>query len=191
MKKLSRDKRNQLITVVAIILATLGLIYFFLIRPQYASLAQIAAGKKNADNKLLGIKNTITNATSVAGDLAQAIKILNQTEGDMASGDLYSWTYDTMRRFKQSYQVDIPEIGHPTIGDVDLLPDFPYKQIRFSLAGTAYYHDLGKFIANFENDFPHMRMVNLIVEPSSGVDGSNEKLSFRMDVIALVKPNLS
>jgi hypothetical protein len=107
----------------------------------------------------------------------------------MASGDLYSWTYDTIRRFKQPYKVEIPEIGHPTIGEMDLLPSFPYKQIRLALNGTGYYHDVGKFISDFENNFPHSRVVNLIVEPAFGSDPSNEKLSFRMDVIALVKPN--
>ena len=74
---------------------------------------------------------------------------------------------------------------------MDLLPSFPYKQIQFTINGTAYYHDLGKFIADFENNFPHARMVNLVIEPASGADSSNEKLSFRMDIIALVKPNPS
>ena len=54
---------------------------------------------------------------------------------------------------------------------------------------TGYYHDVGKFISDFENNFPHGRVVNLIVEPVSSADPGNEKLSFRMDVIALVKPN--
>ena len=189
MKKISREKRNQLIAVVALILAVLGLIYFFLIRPQYASLAQIARSKQTADSKLVSIKNTITDATAVAKELSDASATLSQTEADMASGDLYSWTYDTVRRFKQPYDVDIPDIGHPSVSEVDLLPDFPYKQIRFSLNGTAYYHDLGKFIAHFENEFPHARVVNLTLEPTS-VD-SSEKLSFRMDIIALVKTNPS
>ena len=72
---------------------------------------------------------------------------------------------------------------------VDLLPGYPYKQIKLSLIGTAYYHDLGKFIADFENAFPHMRLVNLEVEPSPGTTGpeSAERLGFRMDVVILVK----
>jgi hypothetical protein len=111
----------------------------------------------------------------------------------MASGDLYSWTYDTIRHFKQSYRVEIPEVGHPTIGESDLLPSFPYKQIQFSIIGTVYYHDLGKFVADFENAFPHSRMIHLVVEPAAGPDSNsnNEKLSFKMEIITLVKPNPS
>lgn len=191
MKKISRDKRNQLIIVAFVTLAVLGLIYFGLIQPQYDSLAKIAKAKKTAVDKLVSIRNTITNATVVSKDLSEATATLAHTEEDMATGDLYSWTYDTIRRFKQQYQVEIPEIGHPTVSDVDVLPAFPYKQIRFSINGTAYYHDMGKFIADFENNFPHARMVNLIIEPSPTADGSSEKLSFRMDIVALVKPNPS
>jgi hypothetical protein len=84
------------------------------------------------------------------------------------------------------------------LGDVDLLPHFPYKQLKITVSGTAFYHDLGKFIADFENAFPHMRVVNLALEPATGGNspasatsgaspGVNEKLSFKMDIVTLVK----
>ena len=63
------------------------------------------------------------------------------------------------------------------------------EQIKVNINGTAYYHDLGKFIADFENNFPHIRIVNLTIEPASAGEPGNEKLSFRMDIVALVKPN--
>jgi hypothetical protein len=191
MKKLSREKRNQLIAVVAATVAVLGSIYYFLILPQYNSLAKIARAKKTADSKLVNIKSTITNADAVASSLSETASTVTHSEEDMASGDLYSWTYDTLRRFKQPYRVEIPDVGHPVTGDMDLLPSFPYKQIRFGINGTAYYHDLGRFIADFENTFPHARLVHLVVEPMPGADSANEKLSFRMEVIALVKANPS
>ena len=190
MKRLSKEKRNQLIIVAAATLAVLGVIYFGLIQRQYGSIAKVAKDKRAAATKLLAIKTTITNAAAITKELGESSATLEQTESDMATGDLYSWTYDTIRHFKQPYRVDIPEVGQPAVGDMDLLPDFPYKQIRFSVSGTAYYHDLGKFIADFENNFPHARLVNLTVEPMSGAENS-EKLGFRMEIIALVKPHLS
>ena len=68
---------------------------------------------------------------------------------------------------------------------MDLIPNFPYKQVRVSLNGTAYYQDLGKFVADFENNFPHIRLVNLMIEPV----GQTEQLNFHVDMVALVKPN--
>jgi len=82
--------------------------------------------------------------------------------------------------------VDIPDIGHPDVETMDLLPSFPFKQVKFTITGKAYYHDLGKFIADFENTFPHIRVVNLQLQPDQA-NGSDEKLSFKMEVIALVK----
>jgi Tfp pilus assembly protein PilO len=191
MKRLSREKRNQLITVILVTLAILALIGFGLIRPQYDSLSKIATARKAADNKLQSIKHAITNSEAIANEWNETTDALAHAEEDMASGDLYSWTYDTIRHFKQSYKVEIPEVGQPTIGESDLLPSFPYKQIQFAINGTVYYHDLGKFIADFENSFPHSRMVRLVVEPAPSPDSNSEKLSFRMEIITLVKPNSS
>ncbi|MGA2786713.1 MAG: hypothetical protein ABSF60_04225 [Verrucomicrobiota bacterium] len=191
MKRLTKEKRNQLITVIFVTLAILTLIGFGLIRPQYASLSKIARDVKAADTKLQNIRHAITNSEAIANDWNDAAFALTRAEEDMASGDLYSWTYDTIRHFKQSYRVEIPEVGHPMIGDSDLLPSFPYKQIRFEIGGTVYYHDLGKFVADFENNFPHSRMVHLVVEPGAGPEGNNEKLAFKMEIVSLVKPNPS
>ena len=189
MKRLPRDKRNQLITVILVTVAILALIGFSLIRPQFDSLSKIATARKAADKQLQSIKHAITNSEAIANEWNETAYALAQAEEDMASGDLYSWTYDTLRHFKQSYRVEIPEVGHPTIGESDLLPSFPYKQIQFAINGTVYYHDLGKFIADFENSFPHSRMVRLVVEPAASTDSNSEKLSFKMDIITLVKPN--
>jgi hypothetical protein len=188
MNWLPRDKRNPFIAVVVSIAAILALIFFGLIRAQYASLSNVAEDRKTAGSKLSGIVSTIKNGTTTDAELADATYTLSRAEDDMASGDLYSWTYGTIRLFKQQYKVEIPEIGHPSIGSMDLLPSFPYKQLGFTINGTAYYHDLGKFVADFENAFPHARLVNLVVEPM-GAEG--EKLSFRMEIIALIKSNPS
>src|ERR1035438_2962631 len=63
--------------------------------------------------------------------------------------------------------------------------------INRAINGTVYYHDLGKFIADFENSFPHSRMVRLVVEPAASTDSHSEKLSFKMEIITLMKPNPS
>ena len=105
----------------------------------------------------------------------------------MPPGDVFAWTYDTIRRFKAAYKIDLPNIGQPTQGYVDLIPSFPYKQIKFTISGTGYYHDLGKFVSDLENKFPHLRVLNIALEPVG--DQSPEKLTFRMEIAALIKAN--
>ena len=190
MNRLSREKRTQLIIVVSLTVVVLGLIYFFLILPQKNGLQQLASAKTDAEKKLQQYEDTIKKADETATNLQLVAASLTTAETDIASGDIYAWTYDTIRRFKTNYHVDIPNVGQPSeVMAVDLLPGYPYKQIKLSLTGAAFYHDLGKFIADFENTFPHMRLVNLEVQPSPGVAATDaaEKLAFRMEVIILVK----
>jgi Tfp pilus assembly protein PilO len=187
MSRISKEKRNQLIIVVLATLVVLGIIGFAVIRPQYAGLANIARTKKDELTKLQQIKDTIKKADDTANKLADTSYSLVQAENDVAFGDVFAWMNDTIRRFKVAYKVEIPTISQPTMGDVDLVPQFPYKQLKISVSGTAFYHDLGKFISDFENTFPHMRVINLTVEPASESGADGEKLSFRLDIVALVK----
>jgi hypothetical protein len=186
--KLPKEKRNQFIFVLVCTVGVLALMWFNLIRPRQVAFSQVADARNTAETKLEGIQNTIKHADTITNELVNVMQTLSRVESDMASGDFYSWTYNTVRTFKVPYRVDIPNMGRPDISDTDLLPDFPFKQIKFTINGTAYYHDLGKFIADLENKFPHMRVVNLAIQPAQTSGGNDEKLSFKMDVIALVKP---
>ena len=189
MKKLPPAKRNQLIMVILATIAALGAIYYLMIMPQNDANARIGAETTDKTAELEKIVKSIRQADATAVALSDITQQLAHAESDVATGDVFAWTYDTIRHFKANYHVDIPNVGQPVLSDVDLLPGFPYKQVRVSLSGTAYYHDLGKFIADLENTYPHMRMVNLSIEPSVQPGGPTERLAFRVDVIALVKPN--
>jgi len=185
-----KDKRIQLIFAIFCTLVALGLMWMFLINPQKQALRDIAQKHVGEEGKLKDVDKTIKTGGDVDTQLTDATYNLARAEEDMASGDVYAWTYDTIRRFKANYRVEIPTVSQPTMGEVDLMPQFPYKQVKVSVSGTAYYHDLGKFIADFENTFPHIRVANLTIEPAgSSVKSEDEKLNFRMDIIALVKPN--
>jgi hypothetical protein len=49
---------------------------------------------------------------------------------------------------------------------------------------AADYPDLKKFVAEFENAFPNMRLVNVTVEPRPAT--GDERLTFGADVITLL-----
>jgi hypothetical protein len=70
MNWLPRDKRNPFIAVVVSIAAILALIFFGLIRAQYASLSNVAEDRKTAGSKLSGIISTIKNGTTTDAELA-------------------------------------------------------------------------------------------------------------------------
>ena len=55
--------------------------------------------------------------------------------------------------------------GAPVVKPVTLMSVSLYQQASVNVSGTAYYDDLGKFLADFENHFPYMRVQNLNLEP--------------------------
>jgi hypothetical protein len=184
-----KEKRKQLVLAVISTAGLLVLIIFGLIRPQYDAINTTKVKIKAAQDKLESIQDAIKQANEISLQLADVNLSLSHSEADMATGDIFAWTYDTIRSFKADYKVEIPTVGNPTMGEVNLLGGFPYRQAKFSVNGTAYYHDFGKFIAAFENKFPHIRVVNLSLEPTGDSGANAEKLAFSMDIIALIKPN--
>lgn len=189
-KKLSKEKKKQLFGVVALTIAILAALGFFLIRGGYDKLSQLQQKKATAQTKLEQMQKSIERAATVEAAFNETQGALAEQEKGMASGDLYSWMHSTIRKFARNYKVEIPQIGSAsTPTEVNLLPKFPYKQSTLSVAGTAYYHELGRFVADFENAFPLMRIVNLSMELNpTPTANDRDKLAFRMDVVTLVKP---
>jgi hypothetical protein len=180
-----------LIVVMVFLLAAGGL--GFLIHYQYQGLIRIAQKKQDVQGKLRKVEDAVKHATQIEAELAASGKSLSDLESDLASGDLYSWAIGAIRTAKQGYKVDVPQISPVTApADVELLPAFPYKQTRFTISGTAHYHDFGRFLADFENQYPHVRVLdlNMEVNPSPTAE-EQETISFRVEISALVKPNAS
>lgn len=187
--KISKQKRDQLILVVLVTAGVLAGLWFGLIRAQQIKLQLLSDRKVAADQKLKLVRETIENAAQIEASLVDASAHLAKVEEGMASGDVYAWAINAIRQFKAGYRVEIPQfsqIDGPK--EVNLIPNFPYKQATMTIGGTAAFHDFGTFLADFENKFPYCRVVNLNLEPASTAGADREKLSFRMDIVALVKP---
>ena len=193
MKNMPKEKRNHLILVALIVAIVAGAWYMVVYKSQTDSLDTMRSKRDAAVKKLQEAKLAIKTADQVESELCDVKKQLEKVEDTMATGDLYSWTINTIRQFKLSYKVEIPQfsqIDGPR--DTTVLANFPYKQATLTIGGTAHFHDFGKFVADFENQFPYMRLMNLTLEPASGLQAADrERLSFRMEIATLVKPPAS
>jgi Tfp pilus assembly protein PilO len=188
MNNLSKEKKSQLILVVIVLVAVVAGLWFSLIRTVQEDLRTLAAKKTDDQTKFSQIGDTIKNSEKAKKELQTVSNELAVAERDMPSGDLYLSLVNTIRKFKDNYNVQISQFN-PTGGDAanNLLPRFPYRQVTVTVSGTAHYHDLGKFVSDFENQFPTSRILNLDLSPSSVTSSDDkEKLSFRMDVVSLV-----
>jgi Tfp pilus assembly protein PilO len=193
LSKLPKEKLNRLILVILATLIAIAGLYFGLIRRQNESLVRLAQQQAAAAKKLQVIRDAIHRADQIKAQLDEAKTTLTAAESDIASGDLYAWVIDWLRQYKAPYKVEIPQfsqLGAPA--DVNLLPRFPYKQTTLTVAGTAHYHDLGRFLSDLENQFPHVRLLNLSLDVNAiSPSAETETLTFKLDIVTLAKPNQS
>ncbi len=193
MNKLSAEKRKQLVLVGLVTLSIVAGAAYGLIKPEYKRHDKLVQARKAAEGRLEEMKQTIENADQIEAQLCDTKKQLEKIEEGMATGDLYSWAINTIRQFKLPYKIDVPQfsqIDGPR--DMAMLAGFPYKQATLTIGGTASFNEFGRFVSDFENQFPYARLSNLALEPIAGVGaGDREKLSFKMQITALVKPGAS
>jgi hypothetical protein len=189
MSKLTKEKQKQLALVVTCTALTLGALGYFLIKGGYDNLSELEKKRVEAADKLAQMESTVKKSKAIEKVFNDTAQSLADKEGTMATGDLYSWMFTTVRRFQKNYKVEIPQISPVATAEMNLLPRFPYKQATVVVGGTAHYHELGRFIADFENTFPHMRISNLTLDLNSSPNaGDFEKLAFKLEITSLIKP---
>jgi hypothetical protein len=190
MTKISKEKKMQLTLVAIVTVGVIAGLWFLLIGAQNDRSAEITrriAGVQQEHDKM---QKVITGASELKQELTDATNRLSHIEAAMPSGDLFSWIVSSLKQFNvPSYRVDMPQIGAPSVSPVGMFADYPYNEATVAVSGTAYYYELGKFIADMENRFPYLRIQNLALEPGVGTTPEeHEKLTFHMQIIILVKP---
>jgi hypothetical protein len=200
MKHLPKEKRDRLIMVTVVTIACLAGIWYGLIANQRKSIERLAKDIAEQKMKVTNAERLVATAPELKKNQEILQARLQTIEEGMASGDMYSWIIQTMRKFCAGRNVEIPQFSREVPGEIGILPKFPYKAATFTLRGSAYFHDLGQFIADFENSFPYIRVQNLELDsgPGSAANATTtgagqpadaEKLSFKMEIVALVNPN--
>jgi hypothetical protein len=164
MKNLTKEKRDKLVIVGLASGFLLVGIWQFLIVPEFEAQNQLRLVKEKTRSTLRAMENGIKSVSLVEHELALRLPELEQMEIGIGSGDPPLWSsaaFDLIRHtytnveFLSSSQVVGPETNRWSI-----LPEFPYKQVAFAISGRAYYAELGRFVAEFENQFPTMRLMN-------------------------------
>ena len=197
IKNLPKEKRDQLLLIGTITLAiTLGG-YFGLVKMQKRTLERIAKQSAEQQDKVGGAARMVSTHKETEEELEDNLQKLKSIEQHMASGDMYSWIITMINRFRADRKVEIPQFSREVTTEIGVFPKFPYKAALFHIRGTAHFHELGRFIADFENTFPHIRIQNIDLEPaaqSAATTTQNiepEKLAFKMEIVALINPNIA
>jgi Tfp pilus assembly protein PilO len=188
MSKLSRDKRDKIILVAFVTIVASAAIGFFVIKPQRARLQTAREELQKSKDQLDRGHATLKTSEQVNQMFNEATRKLQEHESAMAApNDMYSWLIQTLNTFSIGRRVDIPQFGRELPTDVGIFPKFPYRAALFNLRGSANYHDFGKFLADFENTYPYIRVQNIELDPMT--EGRSEKLNFKMELLTLVRPS--
>ena len=188
--KLTKQKKQHLILVGMLTLMICGGLWFGLIQHQNRRLTAISLSVEQARSRQSDIDKLISMRKLIEMDLDANLKKLSGIEASFAEGDLYSWFIIKLREFQAAYVVETPQINREVVGDMSLLPEFPYRQATYAIRGVAHFEELGRFLAGFENRFPFFRLLNLELEADAGGTSPDaEKLNFRVDVSTLIKPS--
>ena len=158
MKNFPKQKRNHLILVSFATAIAVAVIYFLVIKSQGNTLENLTRQISEQKLKASNAERLIASIPAIRNDLETAKHRLVSIEEGMASGDMFAWVIQTVGRFAAERKVDIPQFSREVTGDVGILPKFPYRAAIFNVRGNAYYHDLGQFLADFENSFPYARV---------------------------------
>ena len=189
MKNISKEKREQLIiTIIGTVIVVAGIV-FGLIRPTSAKIAELKLESNTLSDDLTKARRRIKVKDDIDLNLADVSKKLDDIQENMPSGDLYASMINTLNNIKVKHRINIPQISREVTGRALMYPDFPYIVATFRVGGDGYFHDIGSFIADFENSFPFMRVQNLVIEKANAIENTasgSEKLSFRMEIVALL-----
>ena len=207
MKNLTKEKKERLILIAVGTIVTMVGLYYGVIRAQRDTLEALARKKVDEENRVNSSQRMAATLGELQEKLGTSQQKLKTIESTMASGDMYSWIILTMNSFKENggYKVEIPQFSREVSTEIGMLAKFPYRAAVFHIRGTAYYHDFCKFVADFENTFPYMRIQNVYLEPAGSsaatalsggpavantpVGEDAEKLTFKMEIVTLVNPN--
>jgi hypothetical protein len=186
-----KKKQHQILLLVMSAASAAALIWYALVDPARSSLKAAAQGITQLTSKLQAEKRNAGLAEGFKNDLETAAARLRAIEEEMPEGDLYRWLINTLLPFQAQHHVEFSSFEPPQPGDLKLWPNSPYKLSAFSVMGTATYHNFGKFLAEFENAYPHFALRALDLEPVGSESGSPEddhNLRFRMEFVTPVKP---
>ncbi|HKQ40658.1 MAG TPA: hypothetical protein VJ063_21500 [Verrucomicrobiae bacterium] len=195
MKKLSKEKRDQLILCAIGTVAVVAGLWYGLISSMRQGMESMAKQTDEKKTKVVNAQRLVNSTSDLKKGLEQATAKLSVLEESMAAGDMYSWIILRVNKFREDRKVEIPQFSREVRTEVGMFPKFPYKAAVFTVRGTAFFHDLGKFIADFENAFPQTYLQNIEMEPASNTSANAaggahpELLTFKMEIVTLINPN--
>jgi len=195
MNKLPKDKRDKLLLICFAIVGIVLVLYFLVLSDMKDEQAVLGTKLTSLKDKIDKSEMLMKKQSDFQAHSEQLRKALNDRQAQMPKpGEDHVWFLRIMEDRRAKFNLDISVIRNPEPADPGVLPKFPFKGVAFNVTLIGGYTDFGRFLADFENSYPYMRVQILSVSPDlqqgTGAGGSAEdasKLRFNFRVISLVK----
>jgi hypothetical protein len=194
MSKRSGSGKQSLILLMITFVIASGLVWFFLVQGPGATLIKQRQARSDTQTALDKSRKQMDDAARSKAALEAGQRRLDDIESKMPAGDPYRWLVKAFGEFPAASHVSIANIEAPHVSESTIYPKVPYKAATFSVSGTGFYHEFGTFLAELENEFPHMRVRRLELTPAypgEADTAEGEKLNFNVELTVLFKPAAS
>ncbi len=202
MNKITKDKRDKLLIIGVLTGLVVSVLYAMVISAQRGQIADLEDKIFRTRESLDKNARWIRQSATVQANASAVVQDLDAVHSQMSPLDKFKWFYNSVEKFRAGYSnVSLLDISRePEIGEIGVLPKFPYPAATFGVKMHSTYHDFGKFISDFENNFPYMRIQGLRAEidPAQRLAGASamsnvdadkrERLLFTFKVVTLIKP---
>jgi len=197
MNKISKDKRDKLILICIAAAAIIAILYFFVLVDMQDEQATLGTRLISMRDKVDKSQRLLKRQAELNGHLEELRKELNERQVVMPRpGEDHVWFMKIMEDRRSKFNLDIGDIRNPEAWDPGVLPKFPFKAVSFNVTLIGGYTDFGRFLADFENNFPYMRVQLMNVTPdiaqtavgaTQGATDDRGRLCFNFRVISLIK----
>ncbi len=205
MSKMSKDKRDKLILVIIAGVGVVSVLYFLVITDQKDELNSLGLKVDALRAKIVSSEKTHKRQVAVQENLDLQRKILTEKQEEMPRpGQDQRWFLNMMEDRRNRFGLEFGDYKSPDIIYPGILPEFEFSAISFPVIWLGAYADFGRFLADFENSFPYMRveLTSISVEPRLATGGLEPlgqasktsaapaepwKLRFTFRVVSLIK----
>jgi hypothetical protein len=204
---MSDKDKQRLVILVMVTVAVLGLFYQFVIKTEQRLIAECQSSITNHLHQADLTREWTKNWEKHAQELAASSNLLHRLEASMPNGDIYRWTLRNFLRREamgvEVVSVDPPRpadalipatarIQVPSLGEDELMKTveipLPYQTVVFNVSGKATFHNFGRYLAAIENEYLHMRLQRLELDPAApdALESPDaNRLVFQLDLLTL------
>jgi Tfp pilus assembly protein PilO len=203
MNKLSKEKRDRLLLACLGSVGLIAVLYFLIITDQKSEIAELNSKITALESKRSTSERLGKALATVQAEVEAQKKILAEKQEEMVRPDQdHVWLIRIMNTadLRSKYGIEVDSINAPEPTEAGILPKFPFKAVALSVSLLGNYTDVGRFLADFENRYPYLRLQMLSVapevrprettRPNEPRDTTTGQLRFNYRVIALLKSPL-